>query len=144
MGRRKTTWAESLAGFLESWGITLRSAAPVRQRATIRVYGPSSDGTRVLVGTLSNEDGEYVFRYDEDYSACPELPPLATFPEKLREYRSAELWPFFHVRLPPLGRADVQNLIRERKIDEGDTLKLLGVLGAKAVATPYELRYEAA
>ena len=144
MSRRKSSWTESISDLLESWGITPRVAASARQLATIHVFGPTGAGAPVLVGTLLNEAGEYVFRYDADYAAHPEYPAITAFPEKQREYRSPNLWPFFDVRLPPLRRADVQHVIRERGIDEHDVLRLLGELGAKAVTTPYELRYNAA
>lgn len=83
-----------------------------------------------------------MFRYDGAYAARADYPALAAFPDRGREYRSTELWPFFEVRLPPLDRADVQHLIRERNIDAGDTMRLLAELGARTITTPYELRYE--
>jgi HipA-like protein len=116
-------------------------ATPQAQRARVQVFGPAIDCEQVLIGELSNDAGEYVFRYDANYAARADYPALAAFPDKQREYRSRELWPFFDVRLPPLNRADVQHVIRERNIDAGDTLRLLAELGRRTITTPYELRY---
>ena len=100
-----------------------------------------ADRDQVLIGALTNEAGEYVFRYDHAYVERDEYPALAAFPDKQREYRSRDLWPFFDVRLPPLERSDVRQLIKARNIDAGDTLRLLAELGRRTITTPYELRY---
>lgn len=142
MTNRRANWAESIAKVFESWGIVLRPAALAPLPATVRVYLSLETGERVHVGTLANEAREYVFRYEDTYAERSDCPPIATFPEKRREYRSSELWPFFHVRLPPLGRQDVKQFLRQRNIDEADTFQLLGTLGARAVTTPFELSYE--
>lgn len=141
MTARRTSWTESLGDVLASWGLSPRVAKERAQGARVEVWGPVKDNKRVLIGVLSNETGEYVFRYDAGYVAREDYPALAAFPDKQREYRSRELWPFFDVRLPPLNRADIQRLIRERKIDGGDTLRLLAELGRRTVTTPYELEY---
>jgi HipA-like protein len=144
MRNRRAFWAESLGDILASWGLTPRAASSRAQQARVQVWGPVHDAERVFIGELTNDVGEYVFRYDAAYAARPDYPALAAFPDKLREYRSPALWPFFDVRLPPLDRADIQRLIQERKIDQGDTLRLLAELGRRTVTTPYELQYGAA
>ena len=108
-------------------------------RAEIRVLIPT-DERLVRVGKLTVEGSEYVFRYAPEY-ADSDFPPIPGFPEKGREYRSYHLWPFFDVRLPSVKRADIQQLIRDRQLDEGDTLRMLGELGRKTITTPYELEY---
>lgn len=143
MGARHSSWAESIGSILASWGISPRTANDRAQPARVQVWGPVHDKNEVLIGVLTNETGAYVFRYDERYAARADYPALAAFPDKQREYRSRDLWPFFDVRLPPLKRADVQRVIRDRKIDEGDTLRLLAELGRRTIATPYELKYGA-
>lgn len=137
----KAFFSETLPELLASWGIALREASPRRARARVQVFGPTPNDQRALIGELTNEAGEYVFRYDTQYAASDDYPALVAFPDKQREYRSRILWPFFDVRLPPLNRADVQHLIQERKLDTGDTLRLLAELGHRTIANPYELRY---
>lgn len=144
MTNRRTAWTESLGDLLASWGLVLRTASPQAQRAQVSVFGPVADREQVLIGTLINDAGEYVFRYDAAYAERADYPALPAFPEKQREYRSRDLWPFFNVRLPPLDRADVKRLIRERNIEAGDTLRLLAELGRRTITTPYELRYRGA
>jgi HipA-like protein len=142
--RRKAAWSESLGELLASWGIMPREASQRRTQARVQVFGPTPDNDRTLIGELTNDAGEYVFRYHSRYAARDDYPALVAFPDKQREYRSRTLWPFFDVRLPPLDRADVQRLIRERNLDTGDTLRLLAELGHRTITNPYELRYDTA
>jgi HipA-like protein len=135
-------FAEGLRTLFAMCGITPRVAQPSPQRGVIKVLGPAPDRDEVSVGVLTNEQGEFVFRYDPAYAARRDYPALVAFPEKHREYRSTVLWPFFDVRLPPLDRADIRHLIDEHKLHHADTLQLLGELGARTITTPYQLRYE--
>jgi HipA-like protein len=130
---------ETLGAILESWGIRLSPASKHGGTAGLELYLPI-DGQHVLVGRLSQEDGEFVFRYSESFRRRTDIPPITAFPDKSVTYRSADLWPFFQVRLPPASRADVRKLVEEKRLDPSDPLVLLGELGRKAVSAPYEFR----
>ncbi len=73
------------------WGMTLISAqSPEPEERTLEVYR-QIDTESVLVGRLSFEQGQFVFRYDTGYLG----EPISAFPRKDQEYRSEHLWPFF-------------------------------------------------
>ncbi len=93
----------------------------------------------LLVGTLTSEEGEYVFRYSEPFKRRVEIPPIGAFPRRNLAYRSRELWPFFQVRLPPLDRPDVRQVVEDRKLDKNDLMAFLPELGGNAVTSPYNL-----
>jgi HipA-like protein len=100
-------------------------------------------GKRVHVGSLSEEDGQFVFRYSKAFKEQNSIPPISAFPEVGHEYREDGLWPFFLVRLPPTERQDVKQVIAERGLDESDVFELLGSLGSRSITTPYELELSA-
>ncbi len=132
-------WLERLR---QAFGIA-RHEAPPQEDSALRVYlqVQREDGThsdRYLVGTLSSEAGTWTFRYHPDYASRPERPPISAFPDKATVYRSADLWPFFAVRLPPLEREDVRRVVKERGLENMDELHLLGFLSRKAITSPYE------
>lgn len=101
-------------------------------------------GLRVLlggddVGVVSREDGRFVFRYSEDFVRSG-LPPVPGFPRVTSDpYESANLWPFFLVRIPPTNRPDVARVLREHRVNEDDVFDVLRVLGRRAVASAYEM-----
>lgn len=132
---------ESVREVLKSWGREQRASVSGASRAKVLVYW-QVEGTKRLVGSLTQEQGEYVFRYDAAFRDS-DLPGIAAFPDKAREYRERELWPFFDVRLPPLKRVDVQSVVAARNLEGADTLQLLGALASRSITTPYELRYSA-
>jgi len=98
-------------------------------------------GKRQLVGTHSQEDGEFVFRYDPSFVKAGGLPPISEFPQVDREYRSKDLWAFFEARLPPVDRKDIKELLEhgEGRIAPGDILRVLGRVSKRTIANPYEL-----
>jgi HipA-like protein len=101
-------------------------------------------GKRILVGSLTEEGREYVFRYAESFKRQQEIPPISAFPDVDEEYRSRQLWPFFSVRLPPLDRPDIEELLRERGLKKEDALALLAALARKPISTPFEFEMTAA
>jgi HipA-like protein len=131
---------ETLGAILESWGLRL-SPAPAHTDAaqSLELYLPVS-GEQVLVGKLTQESGQFLFRYSETFKRRSDLPPITAFPDKDAAYESKELWPFFQVRLPPVDRADVREILQRRRIDTNDTLTLLAELGKRAVSGPYEFK----
>ena len=120
----------------KSWGMNLIGAPPTAPRErTLEVYRQSMVEP-VLVGRLSCERGEYVFRYVSGYAGKP----ISAFPRKDREYRSKHLWPFFAIRIPPLDREDMRKEIATRSLKEDQTIELLGSVAKVSIANPYEFR----
>jgi HipA-like protein len=130
----KSLWDE-----FEAWGIRAPRAGTA-QRRRIQVLAPVSGGAEVLVGALSEEGGEFVFRYAEAYRVATGARPLPAFPDLSEEYRSRELFPFFAVRLPPFERDDVKAALERLHVQEHDSLSILGLLARKGIANPYEFR----
>jgi HipA-like protein len=132
---------QAVKDFFTSWGRPPRAASAVHSGRVLYLYLPVG-ADQVAVGVLSQEGKEFVFRYTEQFAGRVDLPALSPFPDRTRTYRSAYLWPFFEVRLPPLERQDVAEVIQTQKLDPDDTLGLLAVFGRKALTTPYEFRLE--
>ena len=118
----------------KDWGMSLISASstPPRGRA-LAVYHKTTVDV-FLVGRLSCEQEEYVFRYDSSYVG----EPISAFPMIDQEYRSRLLWPFFATRIPPFNREDVRKEIRNRSLREDQVLEVLGSVAKVSVANPYE------
>ena len=116
------------------WGsspVQASSETPAERK--LEVFRCSPEG-RELIGRLSLEDGQFVFRYVEEYRG----EPVSAFPKIDREYRSEHLWPFFSVRIPPLSLDDMREEMKSRALDEGDTLQILGSIAKTSVTNPYE------
>ena len=90
----------------------------------------------ILVGRLSCEHEEYVFRYDPGYVG----EPISAFPIMDKPYRSRLLWPFFAIRIPPLNREDVREEIATRSLRKDQILEILGSVARVSVANPYEFK----
>lgn len=78
-----------------------------------------------LVGVLTQfSNNEYEFRYDENWFANRELPPLSlTMPKSKQVYKSEYLFPFFFNMLSEGVNRQLQT--RHLKIDEEDYFGLL-------------------
>ncbi len=132
---------------LRTWGMVPMRAAPAEPTPGIRVRvdAPGRDGSLRRVGTLWQDGREFCFRYDAAFVSSPDAEAIAAFPKvDDTTYRSAELWPFFAVRLPPLRRADVREVLQKRGITEDRVLEVLGAVAQKSPTNPYELRLEGA
>lgn len=126
----------SLFGQARDWGISFFGASPAAPKElTLEVYQKTSD-EMILVGRLSCEGNEYVFRYDNGYVGKP----ISAFPKLDQEYRSTILWPFFAIRIPPLDREDMREEITNRSLGEDQVLEILGSVARVSVANPYEFR----
>ncbi len=97
-----------------------------------------------LIGTLWQEDGEFVFRYDPPFVASDGAEPISAFPDLHEEYRSRALWPFFAVRIPPADRSDVRDALARRGLRPDQTLEVLGALAGRSISNPYRLELAAA
>lgn len=75
------------------------------------------------VGTLSKVDGEYFFRYDDEYLQT-DFPPISlSFPKQKEAFRANVLFPFFFGLLSEGENKELQ--CRRLKIDENDFFSLL-------------------
>ncbi|MCK6530324.1 HipA N-terminal domain-containing protein [Myxococcota bacterium] len=112
-------------------------ADPERGERPPRVYlhVASGKGDPQHVGVLSQDAGEYVFRYADEFVRDPASRPLAAFPDKTKEYRSKTLWPFFAARIPPTDRPDVKAALEG--VDLNDTILVLARVARKSIASPY-------
>jgi HipA-like protein len=120
-----------------SMGLPSLSGQKPRAEQQLRVH-VDVGSKRIHVGTLTYEDDLWVFRYTDAFAAQDDIPPISAFPDKTKSYRSRQLWPFFHVRVPPQERDDVREAMQERGIQSSDTFGILAVLGGKTPTSPYE------
>ena len=124
---------------VESWGIRVPRASS-GSGPHVSVLAPGKSGTLRLVGTLSQEDGEFVFRYDPAFATSSDAEPVSAFPNLQEEYRSRDLWPFFAVRIPPADRSDVRDALARRGLRPDQTLEVLGTLAQRTISNPYQLK----
>jgi HipA-like protein len=119
----------------DEWeGAAERSAPGVRVLVELDRPG----GKPLTVGQLWFENGQYVFRYSPEFAAQRDATPIPGFPDLGQEYRDAELFPFFRVRLPPRQRKDVQQAMSRMSIPADDMLRVLGQIAKKTISSPYE------
>jgi HipA-like protein len=130
---------------IDSWGMRLPSASRLKgPRIMVYLDRAPERNPDILVGILSQEDGEFIFRYDAGYVRRPDARPISAFPELQMEYRERTLWPFFAARMPPMEREDVKSEISKSHIQPGDTISLLGTLSKKTITNPYRFELAAA
>lgn len=74
----------------------------------------------VLAGSIEkDENGHYLFQYDDRYFADKQCPPISlTLPKIQKEYRAEKMFPFFYGLLSEGINKDIQ--CRLYKIDEND------------------------
>ena len=125
---------------LDSWGMKLPSASQARgPRVRVFLDMTSQGQPDVLVGILSQEDHQFVFRYDPEYARRPDARPISAFPDLQDEYRAKYLWPFFAARIPPLERNDIRIEMSKAHLRPDDTLRILATLSRKTITNPYRL-----
>ncbi len=93
-----------------------------------------------VLGRLSFEDHQYIFRYEPSFKSL-RLPAISAFPDSEKVYQSPFLFTFFWVRIPPLKRPDVAVAMKKLGIDYMDTWRQVVELGGKILTCPYVLRY---
>ena len=126
----------SLLAQAKDWGVNLvRTPQAMSQRRALEVYR-KTEACLELIGHLSWEQDEYVFRYNDEYTGKA----ISAFPNVGVVYRSKYLWPFFAVRIPPLDREDVRQEIASRSLAEDQTLEILGSVAKVSVSNPYEFK----
>lgn len=78
----------------------------------------------VLAGVLTEDGGEYIFRYDSDYLASPEAVAISlTLPLSAEVFTSPMLFPFFDGLIPEGWLLDVA--LRNTDISILDRMSLL-------------------
>ncbi len=80
---------------------------------------------KILAGLLTeNDNGEYIFRYDDKYFPDSSLPAISlTLPKTKQEYRSETLFSFFFNMLSEGANKAIQ--CQTLRIDEEDYFGLL-------------------
>ena len=128
---------------IESWGLRLPRATR-EHGPRVYVLGPGAGDQAQLIGTLSQEDGEFVFRYDAAFAKSHDAHAISAFPDLTREYKSPDLWPFFAVRIPPADRSDVKDALARKGLRSDQTLEVLGTLAKRSISNAYRLELVAA
>jgi len=88
----------------------------------------------LLIGTLTLDNGEWIFEYSEEFKRQRKLPPLANFPSSDKIYQSKELWPFFASRIPSLNQLSS----KQEKVEKNEA-DLLKKYGQRTITNPYIL-----
>ncbi len=91
-----------------------------------------------VIGTLDFRDGEWIYKYSEDFKRHGRLQPIADFPQVDRVYQSDTLWPFFASRIPGSGQPRMRTYIKkhEGRVYDVDLLK---EFGTSNIANPFRL-----
>jgi hypothetical protein len=90
------------------------------------------------VAELEKYPQGYLFRYLPTFRQLSLLPFPGLALDK-GDIPSEELPVFFQERLPDMKRPEIQQRIKQLKIPNTDTLRLLVALGSHAVTDPFEL-----
>lgn len=89
---------------------------------------------RLLIGTLTYQNGLWAFSYSDDFKKQSEYAPLINFPNVDQNYESDQLWPFFASRLP--GNTQLDSTTENMGIVE-----LLRKYGQHVITNPYTLHF---
>lgn len=93
----------------------------------------------LTIGTLRLQKGIWRFAYSAEFRKQSEIQPLVSFPDTARVYESKDLWPFFMARIPGLSQPEVQETIRNEKLDEHNSVDLLKRFGERTISNPFVL-----
>src|SRR5471030_1483442 len=91
------------------------------------------------VGTLHCENGEWEFKYTEEFKKHPEYNQITEFSDLNKVYRNDTLWPFFQTRIPGLKQPAVIEILKDENIDIENEFQLLKRFGKKTISNPYKL-----
>ena len=86
------------------------------------------------IGTLTLDNGMWMFEYSEDFKNQNNITPLANFPTLEKVYQSNELWPFFASRIPSINQLMTMN----KRIEKNEAA-LLKKYGARTITNPFVL-----
>lgn len=90
------------------------------------------------IGTLKYVDNEWTFYYSDWFKNQNEFRHLLEFPNKDKEYKTKELWPFFSNRIPSIKQPKMQVYL-EKNSNKVNTVDLLEKFGTYSVNNPYKL-----
>ena len=93
----------------------------------------------LVIGYLKVKNGSWMFEYSEPFKNQNQVDALVDFPDKNKMYDSPHLWPFFSHRIPGLGQPQVQEIIKNEKIDGKNEVDLLKRFGQRSITNPFEL-----
>lgn len=94
----------------------------------------------VVVGTLHCEDGEWEFKYTDEFKSLRnKYNHITGFSNLDKVYHNDTLWPFFQTRIPGLKQPAVKEILAKENINETNELELLKRFGHKTISNPYEL-----
>jgi HipA-like protein len=96
---------------------------------------------KIVIGHLTLSNGEWMFEYDKSFENQNEVQKLINFPIINKQYKSSELWPFFSSRIPGLGQPKVQEIIKNKHIDQNNELELLKTFGRQTLTNPFQLTF---
>ena len=91
-----------------------------------------------LIGTLKYVDNEWSFYYSDWFKNQNEFRHLLEFPNKDKEYKTKELWPFFSNSIPSIKQPKMQVYL-EKNSNKVNTVDLLEKFGTYSVNNPYKL-----
>lgn len=94
---------------------------------------------KLKIGTLSENNGGWVFVYSEEFKNQNRISPLIGFNDKNTIYESNSLWAFFDSRIPSLNNPDTIAVIKAKKIDRNNRVLLLRKFGRRTVNNPFVL-----
>jgi len=112
--------------------ITLSIPSIERGQLTLKV-------DNLIIGYLSCKDGQWIFKYSEEFKTQDEYHNLIGFPHLDGEYVSDQLWPFFKIRIPGLKQPAIKEIVEHEHIDSKNEFELLKRFGRKTISNPYEL-----
>ncbi len=92
----------------------------------------------LVIGYLSCKNGEWTFKYSEEFKNQNDYHKIIGFPELDEEYKSNDLWPFFRIRIPGLKQPAIREIIEIENIQTNE-YELLKRFGKKTISNPYEL-----
>lgn len=95
---------------------------------------------RVVVGTLHCENGEWEFKYTDEFKNLRnKYNHITGFSNLDKVYHNDTLWPFFQTRIPGLKQPAVKEILAKENISESNELELLKRFGHRTISNPYEL-----
>ena len=98
------------------------------------------EAKNLIIGYLSLKDGEWEFKYSEEFKNQETIKPLPDFPDIENVYVNTELHPFFSMRIPSTKQPKIRQIIKRKKIDENNAVELLKNFGRNSINNPFHLQ----
>jgi len=93
----------------------------------------------LIIGLLLVENGQWTFRYSEEFRAQSKYARLTGFSDLNKIYKAEVLWPFFKIRIPELKQPMIKDIIKAENLDQKNEAVLLKRFGEKSMSNPYIL-----